>query len=105
MNRYIIIRRLRGPLILLLVGVIALLNQADILSWGHAWPLFLILIGVMQLAERAALTGVDYPTYQPTAYPGNPYAAPQPGAPAPQQAETSIVPAHSDDPASRGGQL
>ena len=113
MNRYIIIRRLRGPAFLLLVGVIALLNQADVLSWGHAWPLFLILAGVLQLAERAALAGVDYPTYPAapyaTPYPGAPYpGAPYPGQPvppAPPQAGTSIVPAHSDDSSSNGGQL
>ena len=69
MSRYILIRRLRGPAFLLLVGVIALLNQADILSWGHAWPLFLILAGVLLLAERAALATEGYPPY-PGTYPG-----------------------------------
>ena len=43
MSRYIMIRRLRGPAFLLLVGVLALLNQADILTWGQSWPFFLIL--------------------------------------------------------------
>ena len=37
MNRYILIRRLRGPAFLLLVGVIALLAQFGILSWGRSW--------------------------------------------------------------------
>ena len=55
MNRYMMIRRLRGPAFLLLVGVLALLNQADILSWGKSWPFFLILAGMLVLAERAAL--------------------------------------------------
>ena len=32
MNRYILIRRLRGPAILLLIGVIALLHQTGIVS-------------------------------------------------------------------------
>jgi hypothetical protein len=114
MNRYILIRRLRGPAFLLLVGVIALLNQADILSWGHAWPLFLILAGVLALAERAAMAseppmpgppypGVPYPgsPYTGASYPGAPYAAaPYPGttpsAP-PSTPETSIVPANPND--------
>jgi hypothetical protein len=61
MNRYLLIRRLRGPAFLLLVGVIALLAQADILSWGQSWPLFLILAGLLLLAERAALAGEGYP--------------------------------------------
>ena len=34
MNRYILIRRLRGPAFLLLVGVNALLAQSHILGWS-----------------------------------------------------------------------
>jgi hypothetical protein len=102
MNRYIFIRRLRGPAFLLLVGIIALLNQADVLSWGHAWPLFLILMGVLLLVERAALMGQPNPPY-----PGMPYAAGQSPAAgqtyAPAEPGTSIVPAQNDFD-SRGGQ-
>ncbi|MGO8932159.1 MAG: hypothetical protein ACLPLZ_06800 [Terracidiphilus sp.] len=61
MNRYILIRRLRAPAFLLLVGVIALLDEANVLSWGQCWPLFLILAGVLLLAERAALAGEGFP--------------------------------------------
>ena len=57
MSRYMMIRRLRGPAFLLLVGALALLNQAEILSWGKSWPFFLILAGVLKLAERVALAG------------------------------------------------
>lgn len=105
MNRYILIRRLRGPAFLLLVGVIALLNQMDILSWGHAWPLFPILAGVLLLAERAVLATDGYPPYpQNPAYGGvvNPPAPPQPGTPA--NTGTAIVPANADDYLNRGGQ-
>lgn len=107
MNRYILIRRLRGPAFLLLVGVIALLNQADILSWGHAWPLFLILFGVLTLAERAALASGDIPPYPGAPYPGAVYQnPPYPGAaaPNPPAAETAIVPAQHDEFGERGGQ-
>ncbi len=109
MSRYILIRRLRGPAFLLLVGVIALLHQADVLSWGHAWPLFLILAGVLLLAERAALATEGYPPYPGTGapyqgpYQGSPYQAP--GEPvAPAVSGTSIVPASHDDYEGRGGQ-
>jgi hypothetical protein len=107
MNRYLFIRRLRGPAFLMLVGVIALLAQAHILSWGRSWPLYLILAGVLLLAERAALSADGYPPY-PGQVPG-PYQAgvPYPGAgdpladavpPAtPAQTGTAIVPAHSHD--------
>jgi hypothetical protein len=109
MSRYILIRRLRGPAFLLLVGVIALLHQADVLSWGHAWPLFLILAGVLLLAERAALATEGYPPYPGTG--GGPYQAPYAGAPyagaeptPPAATGTSIVPAQNDDYERRGGQ-
>ena len=105
MSRYILIRRLRGPAFLLLVGVIALLNQADVLSWGHAWPLFLILAGVLLLAERAALATEGYPPYPgtyPGQYPPSGYPAGEPAPPA--TTGTSIVPASHDDYGQRGGQ-
>jgi hypothetical protein len=82
MSRYILIRRLYGPAFLLLVGVNALLNQADILSWSQSWPFYLILIGVLKLAERAALAAEGYPQYPaPPQQPGWPQGAPYPGAP------------------------
>jgi hypothetical protein len=98
MNRYILIRRLRGPAFVLLVGVNALLDQAHILSWGKSWPLYLILAGVLLLAERAALAADGYPAVPPPpgmgAYPQYPAAgaAPveTPGSAAPgAQAEAS----------------
>lgn len=106
MNRYILIRRLTGPAILLLIGVLALLSHVGVIeSWWHLfWPLLLILIGVLKLAERAALANEDYS--QP--YAGVPYQGypnqPYPGAP--QQSpvtETSIVPAHPNDDDVNGG--
>lgn len=93
MNRYLMIRRLTGPSILLLIGVLALLAQAGVIRfWPLFWPLLLILIGVLKLAERAALASVDYPQY-----PGAPYTgygnAPQPGGPGAGN-DLSIVPAN-----------
>ena len=93
MTSWLMIRRLRGPAFLLLLGITALLNQWDILSFGRSWPLYLILFGIMSLAERAALSqahldGFDPITGQPlTPNRGN-YGAAGYGAPA-----SSIVPA------------
>ncbi|MHB1937820.1 MAG: LiaI-LiaF-like domain-containing protein [Acidobacteriaceae bacterium] len=56
MNRWYQIRRLRGAVILILVGVLALLNQWNILHWDASWPLFLIVLGVLMLVERAVWT-------------------------------------------------
>lgn len=118
MNRYLIVCRLRWPALLLLTGVIALLDQMDVLTWGRAWPLYLILLGVLALAERAALASEPFPPppdypyaagyqaagYAPQAGPyAGPYAGPMTGAgPAvtPQQSSTApstgIVPVHTD---------
>jgi hypothetical protein len=96
MNRYILIRRLRGPAILLLLGTILLMHQAGLIDfWSLFFPLLLILIGVLKLAERAALAAAG----DETPYPGSPYpygaAAANPTAPQPQPG-TSIVPATQD---------
>jgi hypothetical protein len=93
MNRYILIRRLRGPAILLLLGTILLLHETGVVDfWSLFFPLLLILIGVLKLAERAALAADG----DPTSYPGAPYPyAPNPAATAAAQSQpgTSIVPA------------
>jgi hypothetical protein len=107
MNRYILIRRLMGPAILLLIGVLALLHQADIIEsfWHLFWPLLLILVGVLKLAERAALASEPYPEVPYAGYP--PYADPYAGAPAqpPAASETSIVPSSRNDIDRNGGGL
>ncbi len=56
MNRWYQVRRLRGAAYLILIGILALLNQWRILSWGKSWPFFLILAGLLALAERTAWT-------------------------------------------------
>jgi hypothetical protein len=105
MNKYILLRRLTGPCILLLLGVVALLHQADLVSWSIFVPLLLILLGVLKLAQRAALAAAgDEPMYPGTfpdgGYPGGPYpygAAPTAGTQTPAQPGTSIVPAPPQD--------
>ena len=100
MSRYILIRRLRGPAFLLLVGVNALLNQAGILSWGRSWPFYLILAGVFALAERAAFSAEGYPPQWPgaptpgTPYPGQPYPTPESPVHPPS---TAMVPSDGHD--------
>jgi hypothetical protein len=116
MNKYILLRRLTGPCILLLLGVVALLHQADLVSWGIFFPLLLILLGVLKLAQRAALAAAgDEPIYPGTfpdgGYPGGPYSygassAPSAAAQAPAEPGTSIVPSPPQDfgSGSKGGQ-
>jgi hypothetical protein len=68
MNAWLLIRRLRGPAFLILVGITALLNQWGVLDFGRSWPLYLILAGVLGLAERAAIAAA--PPAIPPLYPG-----------------------------------
>jgi hypothetical protein len=100
MNRYIMIRRLRWPSILVLAGVVALLDQLGAIDrfWHWFIPLLLILFGVLLLAERAALSIEGYPTY-PNGYPGAAYGAGDPLAAAaqPPGPGSAIVPAHEHD--------
>jgi hypothetical protein len=106
MSRYILIHRLRGPVLLLLAGVVALLRQTNAIHcfWCLFFPLALIAFGVLLLAERMVLaSGGGYPPYSGTPYAGSPYqdpanpAAPPTTQPYPTGTSTSIVPAHSND--------
>lgn len=99
MNRYMMIRRVRGPAFLLLVGVNALLAQRGILGWGQSWPFFLILAGLLMLAERAALAWDGYPPV-----PGAPWCGPGPGmGQQPQQGASSSAPAAGTGPGTNAG--
>jgi Domain of unknown function (DUF5668) len=99
MNRYILIRRLRWPAILLLLGLLALLDQFGIIEnfWGLFWPLLLILIGVLLLAERAALAMEGYAPYSCGPWGGVADQNPaQPPADPGTNPGTSIVPARTE---------
>jgi hypothetical protein len=76
MNRYLLIHRLRGPVILLLIGTLALLHRMGVIPyfWRLLWPLLLIALGVLLLAERMALGAEDYPPF-----PGAPWCGPGQG--------------------------
>ena len=102
MNRYFLIRRLRGPVILLLIGVIALLHSNGLLHsfWRWFWPLLLIGLGVMLLAERAMLAADGgYPAWPYGGMPNQDSMNPggSTGVPPNQGHSTSIVPSPSND--------
>ena len=92
MNRWLFIRRLRGPAFLILFGITALLNQWGVLSFTRSWPLYLILAGLLALAERAATAGVA-----PPPFPGQPYGQPYVPAPSSTETPTSASGASSTD--------
>ena len=102
-NRAFTLRRLRWPLLLLLTGVIALLDQLHILTWDHAWPLYLILLGVLGLAERAAIAAMppDDSGYAASGYPPAAYPGAYPGA---YSTGAQQAPAWTQNPAQNAAQ-
>jgi hypothetical protein len=104
MSHYIMIRRLRGPAILLLIGGVALLDQTGVIHhfWSWFWPLLLILLGVLMLAERAALAAEGgYPLWP---YPGQPYPGPTPPPPPAPGSATVSASSQEFGKNSQGGQ-
>lgn len=73
MRSYLFFRRIKGPVIILVFGVTAILAQWDVLSYRRSWPLYLIAIGLLQLAERAAWSRMQAEIPPPAGYPGGAY--------------------------------
>jgi len=46
------VQAIRGPILLITLGVLFAIHQAGILSFARTWPLILIVIGLMKLLER-----------------------------------------------------
>lgn len=89
MNPYIFIHRIKGPAMLLVFGVTALLNEWDIISFGRSWPLYLIVLGVLQLAERAAWSQWQQQQYAQGQYAAQ--TAPGSGAPPAPPSSSSLA--------------
>ena len=45
---------LMGPAVLITVGVLFLLEQLHVMSFGRSFPILLIVIGVVKIAQRSA---------------------------------------------------
>ncbi len=84
-------RAARGPVWIVLVGLLFLLDSFDILSWGRSWPLFIIVGGVMTFFERTAYSAALPPQYSYVPPAGA--AAPGPSAPS----SSAVVPESAED--------
>lgn len=60
---------IRGPILLITIGVLFAMHQAGILHFSRTWPLIIITIGVLKLIERVAMP-------QPPASPAPPMGGP-----------------------------
>ena len=52
---------IRGPVLLITVGVLFAMHQAGVLAFYRSWPLILIVVGVMKLVERMYVPQVPPP--------------------------------------------
>ena len=43
----------RGPLLLITLGVLCVLHEADVVSFRYTWPVLIIMVGLLVLIERA----------------------------------------------------
>ena len=44
---------IRGPILMITLGVLLAVDQLGSLSFGRTWPVLLIVFGLFKLAERA----------------------------------------------------
>ncbi len=54
-RRAMFAQAIRGPILLITIGVLFAIHQAGVLSFSMTWPLILIVIGVLKLIERMSL--------------------------------------------------
>lgn len=79
MNRSaLFVQAVRGPILLITIGVLFALEQSGRVSFTRTWPLIIIVVGVMKLLERTAAgpQTAPPPSYPPPSYPP-PGARPQ----------------------------
>jgi hypothetical protein len=65
---------IRGPVVLIVIGVLFAVHQAGVLPFSRTWPLLIIVLGVMKLIERWNAPRAPFPT---------PPFPPPPGGPRP----------------------
>jgi LiaF transmembrane domain len=44
---------IRGPILMITLGVLLVIDQMGTYSFGRTWPVLLIVFGLFKLAERA----------------------------------------------------
>ena len=50
---YSLVSAIRGPIVLIVLGILMAVDQMGSYSFGRTWPALLIVFGVLKLAERA----------------------------------------------------
>ena len=65
------VQAIRGPILLITIGVLFVVHQQGIISFGRTWPLIIIVIGLMKLIERMLASPIPPPGPRPN-MPGPP---------------------------------
>jgi hypothetical protein len=102
MNQYLLLRRMFWPIMLLVFGVTAILNEYTGIGYDKSWPIYVIAWGVLKLAENAVLAQnappppPPYPGYPPAA--GSGYGTPPGSTSGPTDpTTTAIVPSNGEE--------
>jgi hypothetical protein len=57
-RRALFVQAIRGPILLITIGVLFAMHQAGVLQFSRTWPLIIIMIGLLKLIERLAMPQV-----------------------------------------------
>jgi uncharacterized membrane protein len=60
-RRALFAQAIRGPILLITIGVLFAMHQAGVLHFSRTWPLIIIVIGVLKLIERMAMPQPSVP--------------------------------------------
>jgi hypothetical protein len=72
MNNANLIQAVRGPIMMITLGILLAIDHFGQFSFGRTWPLLVIVFGVLKLAERAAAPPLPPAPYPPNVPGGNP---------------------------------
>jgi hypothetical protein len=56
------VQAIRGPLVLITVGILFAMHQANVISFSRTWPLIIIVVGLVKLVERLLASPTGAPT-------------------------------------------
>lgn len=51
----LIAQAIRGPILLITIGILFAIHQAGVLPFSSTWPLIIIVFGLIKLIERMAM--------------------------------------------------
>ncbi len=73
------VQAVRGPILLITIGLLFVFHQAGIISFSRTWPLIIIVLGLMKLIERLLMQPLPPPPMAGTQMPGPHMPGPPPG--------------------------